>query len=124
MSVGYDVAQFMKASEAQWPEGEDKKLIEFRISLLDQKYDELVQALQWGDREIIAKEAADFVYYVVGTCEVLDIPFDDVWVAVHESNMSKLDDEGKAIIGPDGKVQKGPNYKGPEKRIEQLVKRA
>ena len=32
---------------------------------------------------------------------------------VHESNMSKLDTNGRPIYRPDGKVMKGPNYKEP-----------
>lgn len=32
---------------------------------------------------------------------------------VHESNMTKLDDEGKPIRREDGKILKGPNYKPP-----------
>tara|TARA_R100000742_G_C4224744_1_gene47632 strand:- start:43 stop:192 length:150 start_codon:yes stop_codon:yes gene_type:complete len=38
---------------------------------------------------------------------------------VHESNMSKLDDEGKPIYREDGKVLKGPNYKPPN--LEDLI---
>ena len=33
---------------------------------------------------------------------------------VHESNMSKLDEDGKPILRDDGKVLKGPNYKPPD----------
>ena len=33
---------------------------------------------------------------------------------VHNSNMSKLDDEGKPVYREDGKVTKGPNYKAPD----------
>lgn len=33
---------------------------------------------------------------------------------VHESNMSKLGDDGKPIYREDGKVIKGPNYKKPD----------
>jgi hypothetical protein len=33
---------------------------------------------------------------------------------VFESNLSKLDDEGKPIYRADGKVMKGPNYKSPD----------
>lgn len=33
---------------------------------------------------------------------------------VHESNMSKLGEDGKPIKRDDGKVQKGPNYKEPD----------
>ena len=38
---------------------------------------------------------------------------------VHESNMSKLDDNGKPIYRDDGKVLKGPNYTPPN--LEDLV---
>ena len=33
---------------------------------------------------------------------------------VHESNMSKLDEDGKPIRREDGKVLKGPNYQPPD----------
>lgn len=33
---------------------------------------------------------------------------------VHESNMSKLDANGKPIRREDGKIMKGPNYKAPD----------
>ncbi len=38
---------------------------------------------------------------------------------VHESNMSKLDEDGNPIYREDGKVLKGPNYKPPN--LEDLV---
>jgi hypothetical protein len=33
---------------------------------------------------------------------------------VHQSNMSKLGDDGKPVWREDGKVLKGPNYKSPD----------
>lgn len=33
---------------------------------------------------------------------------------VHESNMSKLGDDGKPVRREDGKILKGPNYKAPD----------
>ena len=33
---------------------------------------------------------------------------------VHQSNLSKLDDEGKPVLRADGKVLKGPNYQPPD----------
>jgi predicted HAD superfamily Cof-like phosphohydrolase len=41
------------------------------------------------------------------------------FIRVHQSNMSKLDDNGKPIRREDGKVIKGPNYKPAE--LEDLV---
>ncbi len=39
---------------------------------------------------------------------------DEALNRVHESNMSKLDEDGKPIYREDGKVLKGPNYKPPD----------
>ena len=43
----------------------------------------------------------------------LNIPFEEVFKRVHESNMSKLVD-GKPLKRADGKFLKGPNYKKPD----------
>jgi predicted HAD superfamily Cof-like phosphohydrolase len=60
-----------------------------------------------------AKELADLLYVVYGTAAEMGIDLDAVFEAVHESNMSKLDDNGKPIRREDGKILKGPNYKPP-----------
>lgn len=62
----------------------------------------------------LAKELADLLYVVYGTADVYGIPMDDVFREVHESNMSKLDDNGKVLRRDDGKVLKGPNYRPPD----------
>ncbi len=38
---------------------------------------------------------------------------DEAMHRVHESNMSKLDQDGKPIYRDDGKVLKGPDYEPP-----------
>lgn len=38
----------------------------------------------------------------------------DAFLLVHDSNMSKLDEDGSPIFRADGKVLKGPNYKAPD----------
>ena len=38
----------------------------------------------------------------------------DAFLMVHDSNMSKLDEDGKPIFREDGKVLKGPNYRAPD----------
>jgi len=39
--------------------------------------------------------------------------FMEAFARVHDSNMSKLDSQGKPIIREDGKVMKGPHYRKP-----------
>lgn len=43
----------------------------------------------------------------------IDGVVDEAFQLVHESNMSKLGEDGKPIRREDGKVLKGPNYKEP-----------
>jgi predicted HAD superfamily Cof-like phosphohydrolase len=61
----------------------------------------------------LVKELADLAYVVYGTAVSLGIDLDGAIDAVHESNMSKLGDDGKPVRRADGKVLKGPNYQPP-----------
>jgi len=65
------------------------------------------------------KELADLVYVCYQYAENMGWDLDEAMHRVHESNMSKLDDDGKPIFREDGKVLKGPNYKPPN--LEDLV---
>ena len=59
------------------------------------------------------KELADLVYVCFQYAENLGWDLDEALQRVHDSNMSKLDDNGDPIYRADGKVLKGPNYKPP-----------
>jgi hypothetical protein len=63
-----------------------------------------------------AKELADILYTVFGTIitEGLQDYIERAFDAVHQSNMSKLDENGKPFKRADGKVLKGPKYKEPD----------
>ena len=65
------------------------------------------------------KEVADLVYVCYQYAENMGWDLDEAMYRVHESNMSKLDEEGKPIYRDDGKVLKGPNYKPPN--LQDLV---
>ena len=59
------------------------------------------------------KELADLVYVAYQYAENLGWDLDVALDRVHESNMSKLDENGNPIYREDGKVLKGPNYQPP-----------
>ena len=65
------------------------------------------------------KELADLVYVCYQYAANMNWDLDEAMHRVHESNMSKLDENGKPIYREDGKVLKGPNYKPPN--LEDLV---
>ena len=70
-------------------------------------------------KENCLKELADLVYVCYQYAAKMGWDLDEAMFRVHQSNMSKLDDEGKPIYREDGKVLKGPNYKPPN--LEDLV---
>lgn len=59
----------------------------------------------------LAKELADLKYVIDGTAVSLGINMPAVMQEVHDSNMSKLGEDGKPVYRKDGKVLKGPNYR-------------
>ena len=65
-------------------------------------------------QEHALKELADLVYVCYQFAENMGWFLDEALNRVHESNMSKLDEDGKPIYREDGKVLKGPNYKPPD----------
>ena len=59
------------------------------------------------------KELADLVYVCYQYAANLGWNLDEALDRVHQSNLSKLDDNGNPIYREDGKVLKGPNYQPP-----------
>lgn len=90
-----------------------------RQKLIDEEYEELCEAMNTGNVKDIAKEMADLLYVVYGTAVTMGIDLDAVFKVVHESNMSKLDDDGKPMYNSYGKVIKSNNYRPPD--LSELV---
>ena len=64
-------------------------------------------------QEECLKELADLVYVCYQYAENMGCFLYEALNRVHESNMSKLDEDGNPIYREDGKVLKGPNYNPP-----------
>ena len=90
------------------------ELAQLRMRLITEEYKEVLEAFWEGTYEELAKELADLLYVVNGMAATYGIPLDEVFNRVHESNMSKLGEDGKPVYRDDGKVMKGPNYKEPD----------
>ena len=89
-------------------------------SLIVEEFKEFLQAEGMlfmhgrNHQEHALKELADLVYVCYQYAENMGWFLDEALNRVHESNMSKLDEDGKPILRDDGKVLKGPNYKPPD----------
>ena len=66
------------------------------------------------DREATLKELADLIYVCAQYAENMNWDIEQALRRVHQSNMSKLGEDGKPIYREDGKVLKGPNYQPPD----------
>lgn len=83
-----------------------------RYKLICEEFDEFCS--EGDSKENTLKELADLVYVCYGYAATFGWDLDEAVKRVHESNMSKLDEDGKPIYREDGKVLKGPNYKKPD----------
>ena len=109
------------------PVGEDIddnfELAELRVDLIEEEFDEVLMevdklCIDINDYKVnkpaLTKELADLLYVTIGMAVTFGLPLCEVFERVHQSNMSKLGEDGKPIYREDGKVMKGPNYQPPQ----------
>jgi predicted HAD superfamily Cof-like phosphohydrolase len=87
---------------------------ELRQSLLEEEFDEYIDAEKRNDFTEVCDALGDMLYIIYGTAVSYGIPIDEIFNEIHMSNMSKLGEDGKPIYRDDGKVLKGPNYFKPK----------
>ena len=91
-----------------------KKINTLRISLINEELEELKKAINDKDILEVADALTDILYVTYGAGHAFGIDLNKCFNEVQESNMSKLDDNGKPIYNQAGKVMKGPNYFKPD----------
>ncbi|MFT8396694.1 GNAT family N-acetyltransferase [Propionibacterium sp.] len=113
----------------------DRPHLDMRMSLIAEEFGELVGAVYGATSRDLLEEAfnaardatddshdvvgaadalADLVYVIYGMALETGIDLPAVLAEVQRSNMSKLGADGKPIYRADGKVLKGPHYRGPD----------
>jgi len=89
------------------------KINKLRIDLIKEELDELSQAMKNKDLLEVADALTDILYVTYGAGHAFGINLDKCFDEVQNSNMSKLNEDGKPIYNESGKVMKGPNYFKP-----------
>ena len=92
------------------------KINKLRLDLIKEELNELTEAMNNKDLLEVADALTDILYVTYGAGHALGINLDKCFEEVQNSNMSKLDDNGKPIYNEHGKVMKGPNYFKPDLR--------
>ena len=95
------------------PSMSSAKINNLRLSLIKEEFDELENAMNKKDLVEIADALTDILYVTYGAGHAFGINLDKCFDEVQNSNMSKLDINGKPIYNELGKVMKGPNYFKP-----------
>tara|TARA_B100000989_G_scaffold271508_1_gene228323 strand:+ start:11 stop:382 length:372 start_codon:yes stop_codon:yes gene_type:complete len=91
----------------------DHKITLLRYELIKEELDELKEAIDSKDIKEVADALTDILYVTYGAGHAFGINLDKCFEEVQNSNMSKLDLNGKPIYNEKGKVMKGPNYFKP-----------
>ena len=123
MSNFEKVGKFMKTfgqevkNKAKFPE---EKIVKLRYDLIAEELEELKVALKDKNIKEVADALTDILYVTYGAGHAFGINLDQCFKEVQESNMSKLDENGKPIYNENGKVLKGPYYREPD--LKKIVK--
>jgi predicted HAD superfamily Cof-like phosphohydrolase len=96
------------------PSFSSDKINKLRIDLIKEELEELAQAMNDKDLLEVADALTDILYVTYGAGHAFGIDLDRCFDEVQNSNMSKLDENGKPIYNESGKVMKGPNYFKPD----------
>lgn len=122
------IEDFHKAFNVAVGEEPTVELLKLRKTLVSEEFRELIEELDKAinllegggtvPQELYAdmlKELGDLQVVLSGTAVSLKPlrRLEEAFVRIHESNMSKLGEDGKPIYREDGKVLKGPNYMPP-----------
>ena len=90
------------------------KINKLRLDLIKEELEELTEAMNNKDLLEVADALTDILYVTYGAGHAFGIDLDKCFDEVQNSNMSKLDENGKPIYNDSWKVMKGPNYFKPD----------
>ena len=90
------------------------KINKLRLDLIKEELSELTEAMNNRDLLEVADALTDILYVTYGAGHAFGINLDKCFDEVQNSNMSKLDENGKPIYNEHGKVMKGPKYFKPD----------
>ena len=111
--VGIFMKTFGQEVKTQ-PSFSTDKINKLRIDLIKEELEELTDAMHNKDLLEVADALTDILYVTYGAGHAFGINLDKCFDEVQNSNMSKLDENGKPIYNESGKVMKGSNYFKPD----------
>ena len=117
--VGYFMQTFGQEVKLK-PSFSTDKINLLRLNLIKEELNELIDAMDKKDLVEVGDALTDILYVTYGAGHAFGINLDKCFEEVQDSNMSKLDNNGKPIYNENGKVLKGPNYFKPN--LKKIIK--
>ena len=112
-----DIDTFLEACE----EGPSEANYEMYLSLIDEEYQELINAIEANDTVEQLDALIDILVVTMGAIRAGGFDGEGAWKEVMDTNFAKIDPEtGKVRKREDGKVLKPEGWKAPE--LAQFVK--
>lgn len=123
------IREFHEAFGASVHEEPSVELLALRKTLIFEETRELIADIDTAMAHIEKGETVPNALYINMLKEMADVQvvlsgmsvslkplhkLDEAFRRVHQSNMSKLDSNGKPILRDDGKILKGPHYAPPD----------
>lgn len=121
-----DIIEFHQRFELNAPDVPQllgREAADFRIDFMLEELHEFVNAHNAGDLVKAADALADLTYVVLGTAYLMGLPFNDVWYAVHNANMTKVRAQSAAESkrGSQLDVVKPEGFVPPDESIRMLL---
>lgn len=97
---------------------------DLRYDLIHEELAEFGDAVRHGDMVEIADALGDLLYVTFGAAAVFGIDIAPIFDAIHNSNLSKLDENGKPVPHPSipGKIGKSDRYAPPTNVIHEILR--
>lgn len=100
--------------------------VELRLRIFEEEAQELRTSFDSDDEVEFLDALGDVLVTLYGLAQATGMPIIEAFNIIHDSNMSKLGEDGKPIYYPvghekAGKIAKGPNYYTPTQKLVDLI---
>lgn len=127
MAPKYSIDQFSKIVEMHEffgiplqtePGFLDEGTMRFRLDFLTEELNETIYANEVADLEGVADGLVDLIIVALGTAAMMGLPFNEMFMEVHEANMRKVrvEHSGESKRGHGFDLKKPVDWQGPDLR--------
>ena len=109
------VKEFNKTFSSPKGHFNNRELRTLRVNLIKEEFNELMDALvDWNPNPSkVMKEMGDLIYVIIGAADAWGWDLEEGFRRIHESNMTKAEEDGTVNRRADGKILKSSRYSPP-----------